>query len=264
MTAVNIFNYADQQVRVVPLDGESWFVLSDLCSVLELTTPARVAERLDRAGVSQTHISSGGQRRQLTIVNEPNMYEVVIRSDKPQAVAFRRWITGTVLPSIRKTGSYVAPSDSLGQIRALHSAVGTLLEQNEIVTARAVAAEEEADAFKGADGLPVRNFIRKYFSDCRESDIFNTLYAKHLLIHDPRGRWSEKQQKWIPGKTHMHPYAIGKQYFYLAEELDRDKNPHLKTRVRRDAELALIGYLETQGFTSNRRTSALHRVAVSS
>lgn len=260
MTDLNIFTYANQQVRTVTVDGEPWWVAADIASVLDLGNVHSSLSLLD----DDERALHSMESRQFAVVSESGLYSMILRSRKPEAKEFKRWVTHQVLPSIRKTGSYVAPSDSLGQIRALHSAVGTLLEQNEIVTARAVAAEEEVDAFKGADGLPVRNFIRKYFSDCRESDIFNTLYAKHLLIHDPRGRWSEKQQKRIPGKTHMHPYAIGKQYFYLAEELDRDKNPHLKTRVRRDAELDLIGYLETQGFTSNRRSSALHLVAVSS
>lgn len=103
------FQYGGHQVRTVVIDGEPWFVLTDLCAVLGLTTPSRVAERIDPAAVSQTHISSGGQMRQATIVSEPGMYEVVIRSDKAEAVNFRRWITSVVLPSIRKTGSYGAP-----------------------------------------------------------------------------------------------------------------------------------------------------------
>lgn len=106
-TTPALFHYDEQtEVRVVTIDGEPWFVLADLCKVLGLGTPSRVRERLDE-GVSQTHtLQTAGGAQQMTIVSEPGMYEVVIRSDKPEAVAFRRWITGTVLPEIRKTGGY--------------------------------------------------------------------------------------------------------------------------------------------------------------
>lgn len=102
------FNYGEMPVRVVMVDGEPWFVLADLCKVLGLTRgAAQVSERLDD-GVRQTYPISDslGRTQQATIVSESGMYEVVIRSDKPEAVTFRRWITGTVLPEIRRTGGY--------------------------------------------------------------------------------------------------------------------------------------------------------------
>lgn len=100
------FAYGATTVRTIAIDGEPWFVLLDLCAVLEIRNVGNVAARLDEAGVRQADISSGGQRRSVTIVNEAGMYEVVIRSDKPEAAAFRRWITSDVLPAIRRTGSY--------------------------------------------------------------------------------------------------------------------------------------------------------------
>lgn len=103
------FTYKDTPVRTVLVDDEPWFVLSDLCKVLGLGTPAKVATRLagDMKGMTQIH-TPGGQQ-EMTIVSEAGMYEVVIRSDKPEAVAFRRWITTEVLPSIRKRGGYLTP-----------------------------------------------------------------------------------------------------------------------------------------------------------
>lgn len=101
------FNYGDVQVRVVTVESEPWFVLADLARVLEISDVSRLASRLDD-GVRQTHPirDALGRLQNATIVSESGMYEVVIRSDKPEAAAFRRWITGTVLPSIRKTGGY--------------------------------------------------------------------------------------------------------------------------------------------------------------
>lgn len=113
------FTYEDQPVRVVEVDGEPWFVLADLCDVLGLTSPAWVLRRLSD-GVSSTHpiVDSLGRTQHASIVNEPGMYEVVIRSDKPEAVAFRRWVTAEVLPSIRRTGAYGVPQLSGPELMA--------------------------------------------------------------------------------------------------------------------------------------------------
>lgn len=107
MTDLIPFHYADQQVRVITIDGEPHFVLTDLCKILGIINVADVKDRLDD-GVAQIYpiLDSLGRTQQATIVSEAGMYEVVIRSDKPEAVTFRRWITGEVLPQIRKTGSY--------------------------------------------------------------------------------------------------------------------------------------------------------------
>ncbi|MFV3255082.1 Bro-N domain-containing protein, partial [Klebsiella pneumoniae] len=83
----------DATVRVVTIDGEPWFVLTDLCKVLRLGNVSMTASRIadDMRGVTQIDTLGGAQ--QMTIVSEPGMYEVVIRSDKPEAATFRRWIT---------------------------------------------------------------------------------------------------------------------------------------------------------------------------
>lgn len=112
MTDLTAFGFHGQSVRVVIDEhGEPLFVLADLCKVLDLTNPTRVAERLDPDALSLAQvIDSMGRPQQAHAVTEAGMYEVVIRSDKPEARDFRRWITTEVLPSIRKTGQYGAIS----------------------------------------------------------------------------------------------------------------------------------------------------------
>ena len=85
------FNYDNNQVRTVLQDGEPWFVLKDVCKVLNLSTPKRVAQRLDNDEVSLTHlIDAIGRSQKTTIINESGLYGVILRSDKPQAKPFRR------------------------------------------------------------------------------------------------------------------------------------------------------------------------------
>ena len=111
MNEIQVWNYESSEVRTVQVNGEPWFVLSDVCKVLELTTPARVAERLEKDEVSQTHtIDRMGREQKTTIINESGLYTVILRSDKPQAKPFRKWVTSEVLPSIRKHGSYSVQS----------------------------------------------------------------------------------------------------------------------------------------------------------
>lgn len=124
MSNITPFSYEDHEVRVLDVNGEPWFVLADLCKVLALSNPAVVAKRLDKADVSQTYISSGGQHRAMTIVAEPGLYDVVVRSDSPAAKPFRRWVTHEVLPAIRRTGIYaVEPQPQLSGKELLAAAV---------------------------------------------------------------------------------------------------------------------------------------------
>lgn len=110
MNEIQIFSYNSKEVRTAEKGGEPWFVLKDVCEVLGLGTTARVAERLDLDEVSQTHITdSVGRQQDTTIVNESGLYHVILRSDKPEAGPFRKWVTAEVLPSIRKHGVYMTP-----------------------------------------------------------------------------------------------------------------------------------------------------------
>ena len=105
-----IFNYKNLGSVRVQMDehGNPWFCLSDVCSILKLTTPSRVAERLFGDGVSLTHtVDLLGRRQNLTFVNEANLYKAIMGSRKPEAEDFQKWVCYEVIPSIRKTGAYI-------------------------------------------------------------------------------------------------------------------------------------------------------------
>lgn len=117
MNEMNLFQYGAHDVRTITINNEPWFVLADLCRVLGLSNSRVVAQRLDD-DVSQAYPISDslGRTQNATIVNESGMYEVVLRSDKPEARQFRWWITHEVLPQIRKTGAYGTPALTEDQI----------------------------------------------------------------------------------------------------------------------------------------------------
>lgn len=107
---VQVWNYEGAEVRTVQIDGEPWFVLADICRELEISNSRMVSERLESDELMSAKLTSGGQRREMTIINESGLYTVILRSDKPQAKPFRKWVTSEVLPSIRKHGSYSVQS----------------------------------------------------------------------------------------------------------------------------------------------------------
>jgi len=112
MDNLQIFKYEDKNVRTVMRDGEPWWVLKDVCDVLGLSNPTIVAQRLDDDEVSKIDpkLDLGSvSNTPITVVNEMGLYNVILRSDKPEAKVFKRWITHEVLPSIRKTGAYMTP-----------------------------------------------------------------------------------------------------------------------------------------------------------
>ena len=148
MNGIQIFNYNSIEVRTIQKDGEPWFVLRDVCNVLGLGTPARVAERLDPDEVSQTHITdSMGRQQETTIINESGLYNVILRSDKPEAKPFRKWVTSEVLPTIRRHGMYATP-DTVEKMLADPDTTIKLLETIKQERAARLALEAQAEADK--------------------------------------------------------------------------------------------------------------------
>lgn len=101
---IQVWNYESSEIRTVQVNGEPWFVLADVCKVLELSNPSKVADRLELD--EKANFELGLRGGATNCINESGLYAVVLRSDKPQAKPFRKWVTSIVLPSIRKTGSY--------------------------------------------------------------------------------------------------------------------------------------------------------------
>ncbi|QAT44792.1 phage antirepressor Ant [Bacillus subtilis] len=104
-----VFNYQDQQVRTVVKDGQPWFVAKDVCNVLNHSNHKVAVSRLDEDEVRKVYLADSlGRNQKTTVVNEAGLYSLILTSNKPEAKQFKRWITHEVIPTIRKTGGYVA------------------------------------------------------------------------------------------------------------------------------------------------------------
>lgn len=108
MNELKIFeSEAFGQIRVLEKDGEPWFVAADVCRALEIGNPTDAIKRLDEDEKARLNLGlSGGDTN---IVNEPGLYALVLGSRKPEAKAFKRWITHEVIPSIHRHGAYMTP-----------------------------------------------------------------------------------------------------------------------------------------------------------
>lgn len=101
------------EIRTTLIENEPWFVAADVCRALEIGNSSQAISRLDADEKMNTLISNEGKKRgnpNMTVVNEPGLYTLILSSRKPEAKAFKRWITHDVIPMIRKTGCYMTDS----------------------------------------------------------------------------------------------------------------------------------------------------------
>lgn len=169
----SVFCFGDAGVRVtVGNSGEPMFCLADVCKVLDIGNSRMVKERLNRDGVSSIDtIDSMGRTQQATFISEQNLYKVIFHSRKPEAEAFADWVTGDVLPAIRKTGGYIHSTENdtpeMIMARALQVADETIRRHRAMLENANRQLEEQApkvafvDAFCASRGnILIRDFAK--------------------------------------------------------------------------------------------------------
>lgn len=131
MKELQIFNNEEfGEVRTAVVDNEPMFCLIDICKALELSNSRIVADRLDEDERRKLDLPRQGET---WFVTESGLYAVILRSDKPNAKKFRKWVTSEVLPSIRKTGSYNKPMTTAEKIQLLAQGNEELNERVDVV-----------------------------------------------------------------------------------------------------------------------------------
>ena len=93
MNELQIFNYNGNEVRTIQKDGEPWWVLKDVCGILGISKYRDTASRLDEDERGSVRVDTPGGEQEMTVVNESGLYNVILRSDKPEAKPFRKWVT---------------------------------------------------------------------------------------------------------------------------------------------------------------------------
>ena len=112
MNDLALFEFEGQQLRVITIEGEPWFVAGEVCRFLALGNPTMAVDRLDADERALSSIEGTNNGNPVNIVSEPGLYKLIMASRKEEAKAFQRWVTHEVIPTIRKTGSYsLTPKD---------------------------------------------------------------------------------------------------------------------------------------------------------
>lgn len=211
------------QVRTITCDGEPWFVAADVCRVLEHSNPTMAVKGLDddekrtlnlaqcktddRMTLNFADPRSAGMRggaQSIVIINEPGLYQLVIRSNKPEAKAFKRWITHEVIPAIRRTGGYIAGEANMTDEELLSKALmvmqeklsqrdariqGLTMENSRLTVERQIMAPK-AEYF---DELVDRNLLTGFRETAKElgvkeKEFVGFLIKNKYIYRDKRGK----------------------------------------------------------------------------
>lgn len=218
MNKMQIFSYRNNEVRTVELNGEPWFVLKDVCEVLGIVRYRDSAERLDPDERGLVKVDTLGGAQEMIAVNESGLYTVILRSDKPEAKPFRRWVTSEVLPSIRKNGGYIAGQERMSaeelMAKALLVAQQTLADREariSTLTVQNAIMQPKADYF---DELVERNTLTNFRETAKELGVpprkfVEFLLAKKYIYRDKRG--------------HLQPYEDKNHGLFAVKESYNDK-----------------------------------------
>ena len=159
MTALSVFTYSNTDVRTVLRDGDPWFVAKDVCTILSIANARDAVNSLDpdEYELVPAAVVTTDARPQdlLNLINEAGLYSLILRSRKPEAKAFKRWITHEVLPAIRKTGRYEAAAaipQSFAEALQLAADQARQIEAQAAVLAEVAPKAEAWDHLASAEG----------------------------------------------------------------------------------------------------------------
>lgn len=199
MNGITIFNHLGNDIRVMTDEqGEPLFVLKDICDALEIGNSRDVVRRLDEDCVDTIDVTDNlGRPRQTNVVTEAGLYEVIFMSRKPEAKAFRRWVTNEVLPSIRKHGMYATPATIEEMIANPDMAIQLLTTLKE---ERAARAKAEAQRPVAALGKAI---------ETAEGDLTPSAFGK-ILSNTHKDTGPNKFCRWLLDNNFASPGAQGK------------------------------------------------------
>ena len=147
MNELQIFNSEEfGEIRTITKDNEPMFCLADVCKALEISNVGNVKQRLSEKGIHTADTPTKGGLQKMIFINEANLYKTIFQSRKESAERFTEWVTGEVLPSIRKNGGYIAGQETLSDeelmAKALLVANNKIAERDKIIEQKQARIEQ--------------------------------------------------------------------------------------------------------------------------
>ena len=229
--------FEGKPVRVVMENGEPWWVAADVCEVLGIDKHRDAVSRLDEDERGSVLVDTLGGRQEVASINEAGLYTLILRSRKPQAKAFKRWVTHEVLPTIRKTGIYMAPApdesptmagvmDLVREFTYLKDEVAELRQDRNLAVLEAQALPEPLGVLPGmtnADHIKGAASIFSRLTGAPMSAVWPMLWREFELRFKVRVTVRKKKAGW-KGSTLAYAVHAGygeKIYSVLADMVRR-------------------------------------------
>ncbi|WP_346998033.1 phage antirepressor [Coprococcus eutactus] len=187
------------EIRTAVVDDEPMFCLIDICKALEMSNPTIVAQRLDDDERTKLDL---GRQGETNFITESGLYTVILRSDKPNAKKFRKWVTSEVLPSIRKNGGYIAGQETMSDdelmARALQVAQNKILERDrqiETMKPKAIFADAVAASHTSILIGDLAKLISQNGVNIGQKRLFKWLRDNGYLIKRNGSDWNMPTQR---------------------------------------------------------------------
>lgn len=204
MKNLQIFNFNNQPVRTVQLNDQPYWVLKDICDVLELSNPTVVANRLEDDERAKFNL---GRQGEATVITESGLYAVILRSDKPNAKEFRKWVTSEVLPAIRKNGAYLTDEKAYDITHNPQSLADLLLQAGEQLKQKEIIIQEMkpkalfADAVASSKTSILIGQLAKILTQngyqIGQNRLFEKLRSEGFLSSRKGADWNMPQQRYV-------------------------------------------------------------------
>jgi len=212
--ALKIFNFESAQVRIVEKDGLPWFIAADVCEVLGIKNTSDAIKPLDddekmTLENSEGHSGKRGGAQMFSVINESGLYALIVRSNKPEAKKFRKWVTSEVLPALRKTGEYVTAAKQKEKA-----------DKNDELTMKRLEVME-----KNANWRMAKLLLEgiKHFTDVMTPEsktVFIAKYAEYTTGHDMTHALPAATEKWYSATD------LGKMFGVTAARIGKLANEH--------------------------------------
>ncbi|OTO89299.1 phage antirepressor KilAC domain-containing protein [Enterococcus sp. 10F3_DIV0382] len=209
MNTPQIFNFEQNEVRTVLVNDEPYFVGKDVASVLGYSnTKDALSRHVDLEDKMGSRITTSGQSREMTIINESGLYSLILKSKLPKAKKFKRWVTSEVLPTIRKTGSYSNVPQSFAQALRL---AADLEEKNQLLEQQIAEYEPKISyldtILSSTDTVATSQIAADYgMSAIALNKLLNELGVQHKVS----GQWILYRKHMNQGYTKSHTTEIPK------------------------------------------------------
>ena len=173
------FKYSGKPVRVVTIDGDPWWVAKDVCDVLGISKHRDALSRLDDDERGSVTLDTPGGSQKTGAINEAGLYTLILRSQKPEAKLFKRWITHSVIPQIRKTGSFLPdiPKTYPDALRKYADVLETLEKQKPAVEFYKAVTDSR-------DAIPMGDVAKVLDMGMGRNKLFSFLRNNGVLMKD--------------------------------------------------------------------------------